>query len=46
MDERPNSARRGPSGPLLFVLVISAVVMAIAVLVAVWMYWLGGALPA
>lgn len=47
MDPREprQTGRPRPSGSLLFVLVISGVVMAIAVLVAVWMYWLGGALP-
>jgi len=39
----PEPARRGMSPALLFVIVLSAVVMAVAVLVAVWMYWLAGA---
>ena len=38
-------ARRRPSGPLLFMLTISGVVIGFAVLVAVWMYWLGGVAP-
>ena len=36
-------ARRRMSPALLFVIVLSAIVMAVAVLVAVWMYWLAGA---
>jgi uncharacterized membrane protein len=41
----PKPASPRPSGSLLFVLVISAVVMVVAVLVAVWMYWLSGVVP-
>ena len=39
----PAPARRRMSPALLFVIVLSAIVMAVAVLVAVWMYWLAGA---
>jgi hypothetical protein len=45
MHERPDPAPRRPTGALLFMLVISAVVISVAVLVAVWMYWLNGLLP-
>ena len=38
---RPSHGR-GPS-PLTFLLVLTAVVMVFAILVAVWMYWLAGA---
>lgn len=36
---------RGPS-PMTFVLILTGVVMVIAIIKAVWMYWLDGALPA
>jgi hypothetical protein len=49
-DDRPDERAPGPkperkrmSPALLFVIVLSAFVMAVAVLVAVWMYWLAGA---
>ena len=39
------SRGRGPS-PLVFVIVLTGVAMVFAIIVAVWMYWLAGALPA
>lgn len=41
----PQTYRSRPAGPLLFVLVISGVVMAVALALVVWLYWLGGVLP-
>ena len=41
----PAPVRRGTSPALMFVIVLTAVVMIVAVLVAVWMYWLEGAAP-
>ncbi len=45
-EPRAAPGRARPSPALLFVIVLTAVVMAAAVLVAVWMYWLEGAVPA
>ena len=42
----PTPSPRRPTGPLLFVIVLSGVVMGFAVLLVIWMYWLGGVLPA
>jgi hypothetical protein len=36
----------GSPGRLAFVVVLTIAVMVFAVLIAVWMYWLGGQLPA
>jgi hypothetical protein len=41
----PTPPPRRPTGPLLFVIVLSIVVMAFAVLLVIWMYWLGGVIP-
>ena len=41
----PTPSPRRPTGPLLFVIVLSGIVMGFAVLLVIWMYWLGGVLP-
>ena len=44
IDPEPGRPPRGRGlSPLTFVLVLTAVVMVFAILVAVWMYWLAGA---
>lgn len=43
--EPPKTGQQRPTGALLFVLVISGVVLGVALLLGVWMYWLGGFLP-
>ena len=42
---RDREPSRRPSGALIFLLAVSAVVIGFAALVAVWMYWLGGFVP-
>ena len=42
----PTPNPRRPTGPLLFVIALSGIVMGFAVLLVIWMYWLGGVLPA
>ena len=44
--ERATGWRQRGLRPLLFVLVLTGVVMAFAIIVAVWMYWLAPALAA
>jgi hypothetical protein len=51
-DESGGDLHRDPpglhasTGRMLFVLILTIAVMVFAVLIAVWMYWLGGQLPA